>query len=183
MKNSLPILGFLIFIAGCGQMTDEQIIQEAYDTHQAIAGRHVDLLNSHDNAAVVKNGTRFGLDYRSDSGFWGRLFDDDYRDIAAIAPLHRACFIIGDDLNNIRGHMSRLKAHMLENSAVYTNLKNLRENLSYAYEVMRDQKAFIEESRILEQRRIQQAQLEEARRQTRALQDIACKQQSPCCCS
>ena len=182
MKNYVPLLGFLVFIAGCGHLTDEQIIQEAYDTHQTIAARHVDLLNSHDNNAVVENGMRFGLDYRSDGGFWGRLLDDDYRDIAGIAQLHRTCFIIGDDLNAIRGQMSRLKAHALENSAVYTNLKNLSENLTYACSVMRDQNAFIEESRILEQRRLQQAQLEEARRQTRVLQDIACKQQNPCCC-
>lgn len=182
MQMRLFLCGAVLLLAGCGQQSDDQIAQEAYDAHRAIAARHVDILNSHDDKAVAKNAMRFGLDYRAEFGFWGGIFCDDYRDIAEIAPLHRAYFIINEDINTARGHMTKLKSRLLDTTSIYTNLQNLRDDLSYAQGVIREQKAYIEEARVLEQRRIQQAQLNEARRQTQALNDIACAQQKPCCC-
>lgn len=158
----------LLCLAGCGHQTDEQVLEDAVSAYSAIAGKYNAIVNSEDNKEVVKNCKRLGRDFRTNS-FWYSANVE----IAEIAPLHRALYIVSDDTKEINHLMGKLEGRILTGAAIYSKLHTLLEHLHYTMNVIRDTNSYVEEARVLEQRRIEQEQLEEARRQRYAMETIA----------
>lgn len=164
----------MIFLAGCGYQTDEEVLASAVENYSSIAGKYSAILNSKDNKEVVKNCARFGRDYRTNSFWYSANLD-----IAEIAPLHRALYVISDDHQEINRTMHKLERRMLTNTAIYQKFENLLDNLNYALKIVRDTGNYLEEARVLEQRRLEQEQLEETRRQRVAMESIAYRTAQP----
>lgn len=169
------VVGIMILaLTGCGHQTDEEVLADAVNFYSSVAGKYHEILNSHDDEAVVLHCQRFGRDFRTNS-FWYNA----NLEIAEIAPLHRALHVMNDDNQDINRTMRKLECRMLTGATIYQKLHSLLDNLHYSAQVVRDTDLYLEEARVLEQRRLEEERLAEARRQTAAMACIACNAVRP----
>jgi len=177
LKLSLLILAFLL--PACGRRSDHDIIRDVHEDYDLLSSRYAEVLDALDQgyAEDITEAVRLvGIDYQLSFGqsLWASLLGNSHLAYSEGSPLHRALYFVEKDAIALGKHAQRLGRCVLFNTLhIATKIEQLRYALGEAMRIVQAQKAYTQEAQFIESRRVQQAQLAQARNQTELLRDMA----------
>ncbi len=190
LKKLSHILAFpgLLILSGCGQLSDTDILCEAENEVSVLSMRYRDMIRAYSSDKDLVEESRL-LGSRSGLGFWEglgqSLIGNEHLVVSEGAPLHKAEYIIKNDIRKLERHAHALESRLLSSRPVYDKVINLRRVLLEILPVLAKQKTYVNESQFIEQqrvakdqRRLAESQLYESRRQTKLLEQAARNQYS-----
>lgn len=154
MKKELILVGCsVLFLAGCSGLTNEQILDEANITYSRVSERYDKILNSDDNIEVVNNCIGFAQINNCAMKTKFSNHCKDYSSLTSIAPLHKTCCIICDDVKLLKKGISYLQKRKLDNSQVYKNMQNFQNELGEIMAIVLNDDKYMREEIVLQRER------------------------------
>ena len=190
MTNKFKIITssiLLLILSGCGQLSDSEVLYNYEMEYAILKDRYQDMIFAFNNDKDLVEQSRL-LGARSSLGFgqslWQSFIGNEHLVYSEGAPLHRAEFIIKNDIKNLERHAHILESRLLSHRTVYDKIISLRRVLLEILPVLKMQKTYVSESQFIEQQRavryqqqIANEQLRESRKQTKLLKEFARNQE------
>ena len=166
----------ILILPGCGQLSDSEILYNAENEYSIMSMRYRDIIKAYsDDKDLVEEarlvGSRSGLGFGE--GMWQSFIGNEHLVVSEGAPLHRAEYIVKNDIRKLERHAHALEARLLSNRQIYDKIINLRRMLLEVLSVLSKQKTYVNESQFIEQQRVAKSQLYEQQRQTNLLEQVA----------
>lgn len=172
IKSVLVFLALLV-LPGCfRRQTEAEFVQQVTAEYNCMIGKYHNLLDVHGDLDAMVQVTRL-IGNDTSLGFFD-AWVTGYQD--AGVPLHRAVYILKNDVNKLRRRFEQMDERMLGSMPIVQRLASLRDNLRSTISSIESLKEYTQESQYLQSKQMQQEQVRQSQRQTELLEKIAQRQ-------
>ena len=176
MKRYTHFLILLVILvnSSCLHRTIEDIFMVAHHDYTMLMNRYHNFFVA-DERLIVEEAHLLARDHdiSLSAYLWESFIGNDHITASEGAPLHKASYIMKQDIDLLDYHIRRFEQRGLFERALYSHMRDMRHDLLIWIRIIEKQKEFTQESQFIEQRRLQKTQLHEQQKQTELLTKIA----------